>query len=151
MFSPGHELDPAQIIHLLGLAPHPEGGHYAETWRDTPAGGGRGAGTAIYYLLQKGEVSRWHRVIDACEIWHWYAGAPLALTLSSDGRDAETRLLGPDLLAGQQPQAIVPAGLWQTAESRGAWTLVGCTVSPAFVFEGFEFAPDDFGTALRRR
>jgi uncharacterized protein len=151
MISSGDGLDPAQIIRLLGLSPHPEGGQYAETWRDTPAGGGRGAGTAIYYLLQKGEVSRWHRVTDACELWHWYAGAPLALTLSPDGHDAETRLLGPDLMAGQQPQAIVPAGLWQTAESRGAWTLIGCTVSPAFVFEGFEMAPDDFGQALRRR
>jgi uncharacterized protein len=151
MVSLGHGLDPAQIIHLLGLSPHPEGGHYAETWRDLPRDGGRGAGTAIYYLLQKGEISRGHRVVDACEIWHWYAGAPLTLTLSPDGHDAETRLLGPDLAAGQQPQAIVPAGLWQMAESRGAWTLVGCTVAPAFVFEGFEMAPDDFGKAMRRR
>lgn len=151
MFSTGDDLDAARIIHLLGLAPHPEGGHYAETWRDRPADGGRGAGTAIYYLLQAGEISRWHRVVDASEVWHWYAGAPLALTLSPEGLNAETRHLGPDLTAGQQPQAIVPAGMWQMAESLGEWTLVGCTVSPAFAFDSFELAPDDFGPALRRR
>lgn len=151
MFSTGDDLDAARIIHLLGLAPHPEGGHYAETWRDQPAEGGRGAGTAIYYLLQAGEISRWHRVIDASEVWHWYAGAVLALTLSPEGINAETRLLGADLTAGQQPQAIVPAGMWQTAESLGEWTLVGCTVSPAFVFDSFQLAPDDFAPTLRRQ
>jgi len=128
------------LIAALGLKPHPEGGSFRETWRDQAAAG-RGSGTAIYYLLKKGEVSAWHR-IDATEIWHHYAGAPLALTLRQDR--AETRLvLGPDIKAGERPQLIVPAGAWQTAMSLGAWTLVGCTVSPAFEFSGFELAPGD--------
>jgi predicted cupin superfamily sugar epimerase len=130
---------PDALIAALGLQPHPEGGYFRETWRDA-ASGGRGSGTAIYYLLKEGEVSAWHR-IDATEIWHHYAGAPLALTLRDGG--AETRLiLGPDIAAGERPQAIVPALAWQTAASLGAWTLVGCTVSPAFEFSGFELAPD---------
>ena len=133
----------AEIIRRLGLQPHPEGGHYAETWRDSVADGGRGAGTAIYYLLQAGEYSHWHRV-DAAEIWHWYAGGPLALTLSPNGHDAAAYHLGPALDLGQRPQLVVPAGTWQTAESLGAWTLVGCTVSPAFSFDGFELAPPDW-------
>ena len=139
--------DAAAIIRALGLQPHPEGGHYCETFRDpVTVGSGeaaRGASTAIYYLLQAGERSHWHRV-DAAEVWHWYAGAPLALTVSEDGRTAETRQLGPDLAAGQRPQLAVPAKAWQAAESRGAWTLVGCTVAPAFRFEGFEMAPPDW-------
>lgn len=145
-------MDAASIIRDLALRPHPEGGHYRETFRDPvtlgakEAGGGataRGASTAIYYLLQAGERSHWHRV-DAAEVWHWYAGAPLALTVSEDGRAAEARVLGPDLAAGQRPQIAVPAGAWQAAESLGAWTLVGCTVAPAFRFEGFEMAPPDW-------
>ncbi len=139
----------AEIIRALNLQPHPEGGHYAETWRDVPEDGGRGAGTAIYYLLQAGELSRWHR-IDATEIWHWYAGGPLALTISPNGHDAAAMHLGPEIAVGQRPQAIVPAGAWQTAESLGAWTLVGCTVSPAFSFEGFELAPDDWRPVPRQ-
>src|SRR5690606_12985549 len=100
----------------------------------------RGASTAIYYLLQAGERSHWHRV-DATEVWHWYGGAPLRLTISENGRTAAALVLGPDLAAGQRPQVVVPAGAWQTAESLGAWTLTGCTVAPAFRFEGFEMAP----------
>jgi hypothetical protein len=130
------------VIARLDLAPHPEGGHYRETWRAGARAGGRAAGSAIYYLLAAGERSRWHRV-DADEIWHFYGGAPLALTVASDGA-AVTRLLGRDLEAGELPQVVVPAGHWQTAESRGAWTLVGCTVSPAFEFSGFELAPPGF-------
>jgi hypothetical protein len=145
--------DAAAIIRDLGLQPHPEGGHYRETFRDpVTLGSGevaRGASTAIYYLLQAGERSHWHRV-DAAEVWHWYAGAPLALTVSEDGRTAEARLLGPDLAAGQRPQLAVPAKAWQAAESRGAWTLVGCTVAPAFRFEGFEMAPPDWKPGPRR-
>jgi predicted cupin superfamily sugar epimerase len=140
----------AEIVRLLGLQPHPEGGHFAETWRDEPQGGGRGAGTAIYYLLEAGELSHWHRV-DATEIWHWYAGGPLALTVSPDGHDAWSVHLGGDLAAGQRPQAIVPANAWQTAESLGAWTLVGCTVSPAFDFAGFELAPRGWRPTPRGR
>ncbi len=141
--SAGAALGAAEVAAHLGLAPHPEGGHFRETWRDRPADGSRGAGTAIYYLLAAGEISAWHRV-DAAEIWHWYAGAPLALTWSPDGHDATAVHLGGDLAAGQVPQAIVPPGAWQTAESLGRWTLVGCTVSPAFDFAGFEMAPPDW-------
>jgi predicted cupin superfamily sugar epimerase len=130
----------AAIIARLGLQPHPEGGHFRETWRDRPGGGGRGAGTAIYYLLASGERSHWHRV-DAAEIWHWYAGAPLALGIAEPGAAPATLTLGPDFAGGQAPQIIVPAGSWQSAGSLGDWTLVGCTVSPAFEFAGFEMAP----------
>ncbi len=141
--TPNSQLSAREVIAQLDLQPHPEGGHYRETWRDEPADGGRGAGTAIYYLLEAGEVSAWHRV-DAAEIWHWYAGAPLVLTISPNGHDAEASHLGPNLAQGQRPQLIVPKHAWQTAESLGAWTLVGCTVSPAFVFEHFEMAPPDW-------
>ena len=134
----------AEIIRLLDLKPHPEGGHYRETFRDDPGHGRRGVQTAIYYLLQAGELSAWHRVTDAVELWHWYAGGPLALTLSPNGHDAEAIRLGPDLASGQRPQAVVPAGCWQTAESLGHWTLCGCTVSPSFEFSGFELAPPDW-------
>jgi uncharacterized protein len=128
-----------QVIAALGLAPHPEGGLFRETFRDTPRAGERGASTAIYYLLRAGEVSRWHR-IDAVEIWHWYAGAPLLLSMSTDGRGRETLRLGGGIAAGERPQAAVPAWAWQSARSLGAWTLVGCTVAPAFQFAGFELA-----------
>ncbi|WP_075216311.1 cupin domain-containing protein [Mongoliimonas terrestris] len=133
-----------EIIRLLDMKPHPEGGWYKETFRDAAVDGdGRPRSTAIYFLLDVGDVSAWHRV-DAVEVWHWHAGAPLALTVSPDGHDAWSVRLGPDLGAGQQPQAVVPAGHWQTAESLGAWTLVGCTVAPGFRFEGFELAPPDW-------
>lgn len=122
------------------MQPHPEGGHFVETWRHAPGNGGRGAGTAIYYLLRAGERAHWHRV-DADEIWHWYAGATLELATSPDGRRIEAAILGNDLPAGERPQVQVPAGVWQSAASAGAWTLVGCTVSPAFEFSGFEMAP----------
>ncbi len=143
--------DAASIIRELGLRPHPEGGHYRETWRDpeTVRAGGRGASTAIYYLLQTGELSHWHRV-DAAEVWHWYAGAPLALSISADGQHAERCVLGSDLGAGQRPQAVVPAKAWQSAESLGDWTLVGCTVAPAFDFAGFEIAPPDWKPGPRK-
>ena len=134
---------PDEIIALLGMRPHPEGGHFVETWRHARPDGGRGAGTAIYFLLQAGERSHWHRV-DAAEIWHWYAGAPLDLSLSADGVAVDVVPLGNDLLAGARPQVIVPAGVWQSAVSTGAWTLIGCTVSPAFEFSGFEMAPPDW-------
>ncbi|WP_420393431.1 cupin domain-containing protein [Acuticoccus sp.] len=129
----------ADVIRTLGLAPHPEGGHYAETFRDA-ADGGRGRSSAIYYLLEAGDCSAWHRV-DVAEVWHHYAGAPLALTTSPNGHDATAYRLGPDIAAGERPQLAVPAHHWQTAESLGAWTLVGCTVAPGFSFDGFELAP----------
>ncbi len=136
-------MDAAGIIATLGLARHPEGGHYRETYREEAPDGGRGAQTAIYYLLCQNEVSAWHRV-DAGEIWHWYAGAPLALSLVTAAGRPSALLLGPDLANGQRPQAAVPPFAWQSARSTGAWSLVGCTVAPAFRFEGFELAPAGF-------
>lgn len=133
-------LTAAEVIRLLELKPHPEGGHYRETFRDPAGPEGRGFSTAIYYLLDVGETSEWHRV-DAAEIWHHYAGAPLVITLSPNGHDASAHHLGKDLSAGQRPQIVVPAGHWQSATSLGAWTLVGCTVAPGFAFSGFEMAP----------
>lgn len=127
------------LIARLGLEPHPEGGHFRETWRHVGEGGSRGAGTAIYFLLRAGEESHWHR-IDASEIWHHYAGAPLDLWMHRDGR-LEHHRLGDDLLAGDEPQVLVPPGTWQRARSTGDFTLVGCTCAPAFVFHLFELAP----------
>lgn len=127
-----------EIIALLGLAPHPEGGHYVQTFVDPERVDGRARSTAIYFLLKAGEVSRWHRV-DAVEIWHWHAGAPLELAVS-DGAGTTRFRLGADLAAGERPQGIVPAGAWQSARSLGDWSLVGCTVAPGFRFEGFELA-----------
>lgn len=134
-------LPAAAIIAALGLQPHPEGGHYRETWRDIPADGGRGAGTAILFLLAADERSWWHRV-DAAELWLWQAGAPLLLALAADaGGPRSTQLLGPDLSAGCVLQHLVPRDRWQAAVSTGAWTLVSCVVAPAFQFSGFEMAP----------
>jgi predicted cupin superfamily sugar epimerase len=130
----------AAVIAALDLRPHPEGGHFRETWRDAPADGGRGAGTAILFLLQAGERSHWHRV-DAAEIWLWQAGAPLALQLSADSRRIEQQRLGPAAGAGESLQAVVPAGVWQAAVSLGAWSLASCVVAPAFDFAGFTLAP----------
>lgn len=139
------DLGAEEIIRTLGMRPHPEGGHYVETFRDGAASDQRARVTAIYFLLQVGEVSHWHRV-DAAEIWLWHAGGPLALTISPDGALATTHAvrLGPDLRRGQRPQAIVPAHAWQTAETLGAWTLVSCVVAPGFEFSGFELAPPDW-------
>ncbi len=132
------------IISQLDLIPHPEGGHYRQTWIADASDGTRAAGTAIYFLLGAGETSHWHRV-DATEIWHYYAGAPIALSVAAtDAGPAQTRLLGPDLQRNQLPQLIVPQNHWQSARSTGGWTLVGCTVSPAFHFDGFTLAPPDF-------
>ncbi len=133
--------DAESIIKALGLLPHPEGGYYRETWRADAPDGGRASGSAIYYLLRTGECSAWHRV-DAAEAWHFYAGAPLRLRIANgSGRQAaERHLLGADVVAGERPQVVVPAGDWQSAATQGEWTLVGCTVSPAFEFAGFELA-----------
>jgi predicted cupin superfamily sugar epimerase len=137
----------SELIDRLGLEPHPEGGWYRETWRDATPDGARGTGTAIYYLLEEGRRSHWHRV-DATEIWHHYAGAPLRLELSN-GRDLRVVELGDGLEAGQVPQAIVAAGEWQAASSLGAFSLVGCTVSPAFEFAGFDLAPEGWSPNAR--
>ena len=125
----------AEIIELLALQPHPEGGHYRETFRDPTivSADGRAASTAIYFLLQFGEVSRWHRV-DAAEVWHFYAGDPLELTVKAADEARRTIILGVDFAAGQRPQSVVPTDVWQMARPLGAWTLVGCTVAPASYF-----------------
>jgi predicted cupin superfamily sugar epimerase len=133
----------ADIIARLGLQPHPEGGHYRETFRDPRFdANGRTLSTAIYFLLARGERSHWHR-IDAVEIWHYYAGSALTLRIAGDDGQRSVRL-GPELAAGEQPQAIVPPHTWQAAESTGDWTLVGCTVAPGFDFATFEMAPGNW-------
>lgn len=133
-------LTATEVITRLDLKPHPEGGHYRETFRDSDgADGGRSASTAIYFLLARGERSHWHR-IDAVEIWHYYAGSALTLHIADDVGQRVVRL-GPDLVSGELPQGVVPAHAWQAAETTGDWTLVGCTVAPGFDFAKFELAP----------
>lgn len=129
------------IIDHLGLEPHPEGGWFKEMYRDDVDIDGRAICTSIYYLLEQGQRSHWHKV-DAVEIWHFYAGAPLQLSMSPDGRASSTFQLGNDVLNGQAPQLIVPKDHWQSAETMGSYTLVGCTVSPGFEFSGFILAPE---------
>ncbi|MGE9009393.1 cupin domain-containing protein [Leptospira interrogans] len=137
------ETSAAEIIARLELKPHPEGGHYRETFRDSRTdASGRSRSTAIYFLLARGERSHWHR-IDAVEVWHYYAGSALTLKIADDDGQWSFRL-GPNLAAGEQPQAIVPPDTWQAAESTGEWTLVGCTVAPGFDFATFEMAPKDW-------
>jgi hypothetical protein len=133
----------ADIIRLLDLKPHPEGGHFRESFRDTrTVAGGRAASTAILFLLAHGERSHWHKV-DAVEVWHYYAGAALRLySAHGDTGPIECVTLGADFAAGERPQAAVPAQAWQAAESLGDWTLVGCTVAPGFEFTGFTLAPN---------
>jgi uncharacterized protein len=131
----------ADIIRLLDLKPHPEGGHFRETFRDNRSIDARAASTAIYFLLARGERSHWHRV-DAVEIWHFHAGAALTLEIAAhDQGPIERVALGPNLATGERPQVVVPAHAWQAATSTGDWTLVGCTVAPGFEFSGFELAP----------
>jgi predicted cupin superfamily sugar epimerase len=138
-----------ELIAALGLLPHPEGGHYRETWRAESASG-RGAGTAIYFLLRAADVSHWHRV-DAAEMWHFYAGDALELGIAPTGDEAATwQVLGADVRNGERPQLVVPAHAWQAARTLGEWTLVGCTVVPAFDFAGFELAPSDWSPGERR-
>jgi len=125
-----------RMIEALGLAPHPEGGFYRETYRSSS--------TAIYFLLPAGEFSAFHRLRTADEIWHHYAGDPVELqTIGSDGAHRVT-ILGSDLAGGQRPQAIVPAGTLQAASVRGrSFALCGCTVTPAFAFADFELPTRD--------
>ena len=136
--------DAAAVIAALGLQRHPEGGWYGETWRASSADGGRAAASAIHYLLAAGDRSHWHRV-DAAEIWQWSAGGPLELRIHEPGSGSvTTHVLGGDVVAGEWPQAVVPAGWWQAARPLGPWALVGCIVAPAFEFAGFELAPADW-------
>jgi uncharacterized protein len=144
-------LTAAEIIARLDLKPHPEGGHYRETFRDRKVdANSRAASTLIYFLLAKGERSHWHRV-DAAEAWHFYAGAPLTLRIADDSGRPRTVTLGIDLAAGQQPQAVVPADAWQSAEATGDWTLLGCSVAPGFEFASFELAPKDWEPTATKR
>jgi predicted cupin superfamily sugar epimerase len=148
-------LTAADVIRLLDLKPHPEGGHFREMFRDAPPpyppphagegreGVGRAASTAIYFLLARGERSHWHRV-DAVEVWHWYAGAPLELEIAQSEGRIERATLGNDLASGERPLAVVPAYAWQAVQTLGDWTLCGCTVAPGFDFSGFELAPKDW-------
>jgi hypothetical protein len=131
------------LISALGLEPHPEGGWYRETYRDAPGGEGRGALSLVYFLLLGGSPSAWHR-LDAVESWHHYEGAPALLRIVASGGRPEEIRLGPDFARGERPQAIVPAGAWQCAETLGEFTLAGCATAPAFEFAGFELAPPDF-------
>ncbi len=129
------------LIDALGLAPHPEGGWYRETWRAAAPDGGRGPATAIHFLLEAGQRSHWHRV-DATELWLFHAGSPLLLeTAPGDAGPVQAARLGPDVLAGDIPQLVIPPGHWQAATADRGWTLVSCVVAPAFEFAGFELAP----------
>lgn len=138
-----------EIIRELGLKQHPEGGWYAETFRDAASTNGRAHSTAIYFLLKAGQRSHWHRV-DAVEVWLFHAGAPIELDLSDDGKTHRTVRLGPNVLAGERPQAIVPAGAWQAAATTGEWTLVSCTVAPGFEFKHFELAPPGWAPGVQK-
>ncbi|MDX6751797.1 cupin domain-containing protein [Geminicoccaceae bacterium 1502E] len=133
-------MDPQSVIRSLGMQPHPEGGWYVETYREAGAGGERGAVSAIYFLLEAGQRSHWHRV-DATEIWLWHAGGPLRLTVLAEHGQRHHLLLGPDLAEGERPQAVIPARSWQEARPLAGWSLVSCIVAPAFDFAGFELAP----------
>ena len=133
----------SDLIAALKLERHPEGGWYIQTFKDAATAGGRARSTAIFYLLEAGERSHWHKV-DAVEIWHYYAGAALELSLSQDGIETRQIVLGPDITNGQTPQGIVRQDEWQSARSLGDWTLVGCTVAPGFEFSGFEMAPPNW-------
>jgi predicted cupin superfamily sugar epimerase len=139
------KLTAKDVIRALKLEPHPEKGHYIETFRDSEtlsADSERAQSTCIYYLLEgESGLSHWHRVRDAVEVWHHYAGAPLRLSLAyDDGSPVRDVVLGEDLLKGERPQVVVRRNEWQHAISLGDWTLVGCSVAPAFTFESFQMA-----------
>jgi predicted cupin superfamily sugar epimerase len=136
------KLTAKDVIFTLGMQRHPEGGWYAQTFEDSAKVDGRARSTAIYYLLEAGDHSHWHKV-DAVEVWHFYTGAPLKLRIS-DGHTVDEHVLGADLAAQQRPQVVVPHQAWQSAESTGEWTLVGCTVAPGFEFSGFVLADEDW-------
>jgi hypothetical protein len=143
-------LTATEIIKALDLSPHPEGGFFRETFRDAPGPDGRAVSTAIYFLLNAGERSHWHRV-DAVETWHWYAGAPMRLSMADTEGNVQSVILGNDLTNDQTPQYIIEKHQWQSALSLGNWTLVGCTVAPGFQFEGFELAPENWSPGLGSR
>ncbi|KAI0545497.1 RmlC-like cupin domain-containing protein [Xylaria curta] len=143
MSSSSTSMTASDVVAALNLTPHPEKGYYTETFRDSDtSSSGRSNSTCIYYLLEgEAGLSHWHRVKDAVEVWHHYAGAPLRLSLAADdGTPVKDVVLGKDLLAGERPQVVVKRNEWQHAISLGEWTLVGCTVAPAFTFESFQMA-----------
>ena len=132
----------AELIERLGLQPHPEGGWFREVHRAAARvgteRGSRSALTTIYYLLERGQISRWH-VVSSDEIWHFYGGAPLELLVYDTGiRTLQRRVLAP-ASADHEPIGIVRAGEWQAARSLGEYSLVGCNVGPGFEFEDFRF------------
>lgn len=144
-----HEMEARAVVERLGMRPHPEGGWYVETWRAPSTGDARPPLSTILYLLATGERSHWHRV-DAAEVWQWSGGGALELRTWADGDPTvRTVRLGGDLAAGDEPQAVVPAGAWQAARPLGSWSLVGCIVAPAFDFAGFELAPLDWEPPVR--
>jgi len=132
-----------EIIKKLDLQPHPEGGYFKETFRDTKTINGRSCGTAIFFLLKEGQGSHWHKV-DAAEVWHFYAGSSLELRISDGKSTPQNLILSNQLEIDELPQHVVPAHHWQAARTLGEWTLVGCTVSPGFEFSSFELAPPDW-------
>jgi len=136
-FRVGRDPRALELIEELELEPHPEGGWYRETWRDGSEP--RARGTAIYFLLEADQASHWHKV-DATEIWHHYAGGPLALDVYQDGTTWQEILSG-EIEGDVRPQVVIPAHAWQRATPKEGWVLVGCTVSPGFEFSGFELAP----------
>lgn len=142
-----NDLTADAVIEMLALAPHPEGGWYNETFCDPATSEGRSRSTAIYYLLKRGEMSAWHQV-DAVEVWHHYAGAPIELRLAASPETARRLVLGTNLAAGERPQIVAPQGCWQSARSLGDWTLVGCTVAPGFEYIGFRLAGAGEAAAL---
>lgn len=131
------------LIATLNLRPHPEGGHFREVFRDVRGSDGRARSTAIYFLLRAKDTAHWHR-IDACEVWHWYGGSPLALSIAPGRGAPVVHVLGSDIAAGQRPQIVVPVRAWQRAQTLGDYTLAGCTVAPGFDFDNFELAPEGF-------
>ena len=130
----------SELIALLELEPHPEGGYYRQTFADAADAAGRPVSTLIYYMLTDRQAGAWHRV-DATEVWHWYAGAPMTLRISHDGRSVADHRLGTGFQAGERPQLVIPGHAWQQAICLGDWSLVGCTVAPGFEFSRFEQAP----------
>ena len=134
------------IIHTLALEPHPEGGYYRRTYKNTNGpsveeGENRGYATAIYYLAEGETFSSWHKT-DGDELWFWHAGAPLTLEVKEIDGSVSKKRLGSDFTAGEQPQQLAPKNQWQRAKSDGEWTLVSCSVSPGFLFETFEMIED---------
>ncbi len=136
------QMTAAEVISLLGLEPHMEGGFYRQTFADTINAGGRPHSTLIYYLLTNRQSGVWHRVLDTTEVWHWYAGAPLRIAISRDGKATKEQMLGNDLASGERPQVVIPGNAWQQATTMGDWTLIGCTVAPGFQYSKYEQAPE---------